>query len=123
MRVAQVVQRPDNLEQGLHRGLPDSVIVVREQADELDRALLDVGKEMAASRAEERAHRVSSDLLFNADRAVHVKQLVEVHVLLYLNVAVLAVDDRDRVRRRGARGEVSEGLGIGRCSRSFSERC
>lgn len=46
--VANLVERADDLKQGLGRGLADAVVVVRQLRDELDRALLDERQEVHA---------------------------------------------------------------------------
>ena len=53
---------------------------MRQEPDELDRALLDVRQEVLARRGEDRADRVRRDLLLDADGAVDVENLVEVDV-------------------------------------------
>ena len=53
---------------------------MREEPDELDRALLDERQEVALGVREDDADRVRRDLLLDADGAVDVENLVEVDV-------------------------------------------
>lgn len=79
-RVAESVERPDDTKEGVTCGLADAIVVVTELSDELDRALLDIRQEVAFRGREQSADCVCGDLFLDADRAVDVKNPVDIDV-------------------------------------------
>lgn len=107
--VAEFIERTDGLQKRIGSRLADTVIVVGELADKLNRALLDVRQEVLTSGVEDAADGVGSNLLLNADGAVDIEHLVNVNVDV---LAVTIVDHRDGSGGGGARGEADNGFGV-----------
>ena len=114
-RVAQFVERADNLEQRVRRALADTVVVVGELTNEFERRFLDIWQEVLARGREHGTDSVRRDLLLDADRAVHVEELVDVEVVVVLHIDVRIVVDVDCARRGETRSEVRGDIRIGSC--------
>lgn len=74
--VTQLVECPDNFQEGVGGRLPDALVVVRQQLNQLQGALFNVWQEMIPGGRENGANCVSCDLLFNSNGAVDFKHLV-----------------------------------------------
>ncbi len=79
--LAQVIEGPDDLQQRIRRALPDALVIVGQERDELERAGLDEGQEVHLGRGEERADGVGRDLLLDGNGTVDVHHLLDVDVL------------------------------------------
>jgi hypothetical protein len=99
--LTQIIESADNFKQRVRRTLPDTLIVMRKQSDELDSARLNERQEVDLGGGEERANGVSGDLLLNGDSAVDVHHLVKVKVVEVDDGIAVSVDflvDGDGVR-------------------------
>ncbi len=109
--LAQVIEGPDDLQQRIRRALPDALVIVGQERDELERAGLDERQEVHLGRGEERADGVGRDLLLDGNGAVDVHHLLDVDVLevdggVAVHVDLLAYGDSV-----GGRGTGSERAG------------
>ena len=110
--LADVKERADDLQQAVDGALADTLVVVIAELRELHSALLDVGQEVLPDGREDAAERVRRDLLLDADRAVHVEQLVDVHAVVVVDVHVRVVRHVDRARGREPGRELRRDLWV-----------
>ena len=80
------------------------------ELNELERALLNIWKEVLARRGKERAHRVSGDVLLDSNSRVDVQRLVKIEVL-DLNWLALVNDGNGVCEVRAGGRECGERLG------------
>lgn len=108
-RSTEIVECPDNLQQGVACGLANTFVVVAEQVDEDEGAFLHVRKEMVPGCGEEHPDSISSDLLLDGDSAVDVEHFTLVKVFdVQLNIC-----NGNGSRGRSPRGERSDSIGHG----------
>ena len=90
--IAQIVESANDLQERVHSALPDAFIVVGEKLNQLERAWLDIGEEVALRSSEQRSNGVCSNLLLNSDGTVDIHQLVEIKILeLHAGHPILSV--------------------------------
>lgn len=109
--VANLVEGADGLEQRISGTLADTFVVVVEEFNELQGALLDVRQEVSLRGGEHGADGISSNLLLDSNSTVDIEQLVQVEILEFdgwVAVGVYLTADVDRV---GGRRTGGEGLG------------
>lgn len=86
-----------------------------QQSNQLQRALLDIGEEMALRRGEQRPYSVCRNLLLNSNSAVDVQHFVKVNIFnLNLEIAVYVglIDDGYSIGGRGSGSERSSSLWV-----------
>ncbi len=103
--ITQIVEGPDDLEQRVHRTLPDALIVVVKKLSELQGAGLNIREEMMLGGSEESANGVSSNLFLNSNRTVDVHHLVEIEIvqLNAIRTVTIVIRDCNSIGRRGSR--------------------
>ena len=121
--LAQIIEGPDNLQQRIRRALPDALVVVGQERDELERAGLDEGQEVHLGRGEERADGVGRNLLLDGNGAVDVHHLLDVDVLevdggIAVDINLLA--DGDSVGGRRSGSERAGSVGDRDCEKEMS---
>ena len=86
----QLIECSYNLKERLDCGLPDTIVIVRKQAYQFQRALFNVWQEMTLCCCKNGTNRIGRNLLLDADRAVDIKQLVKVDGLpVNVNITTL----------------------------------
>ena len=111
--ITQIVEGPDDLQQRIRRALPDALVVVGQERDELEGARLNERQEVHLGRGEERADGVRRNLLLDGNGAVYVHHLLDVDVLEVDGGVAVDVDllaDGDVIRGRGSKSERAGGI-------------
>lgn len=112
LRVTEVIETANDLKKRVGCALANAIIVVRQEADEVERALFNIWQEMRLGSRKDNTNRIRCDLLLDADRAVHIQQLLEIQIVIVVNVDMRVVRYVDCIRRGEARCKVRGSFGV-----------
>ena len=107
--LAEIVERADDLEEGVSRALTDALVEVGQEVDKLERALLDIREEVLPCGCEDCADRVCRDFLLDVHTRAHVEDGVYIRLTINIDLIVRHVDG---ARRREASRKAGGDLGV-----------
>src|SRR5262245_59140458 len=80
LMITEFVESPDDLQQRICCRLSNTLVIMRQQPNQLQSALLDVGEEMVMCRGKQGPDSVRSNLFLDGDGTIDIEHFIKIDI-------------------------------------------